>query len=133
MRDFDEATLKAMNAILKILEEPPPYAIIILIVKNSESLLETIRSRCLLFSSFQQKNLLEDEKKKWIELYFSGKSTSLMSYIYNEKIAKNEAQNILLYASKYASKDTLKKIEKALIELFTINETPRNILDRVFL
>ena len=49
MRDFDEATLKAMNAMLKILEEPPKYAIIILIVKNSESLIETIRSRCLLF------------------------------------------------------------------------------------
>lgn len=122
-----------MNATLKILEEPPPYAIIILIVKNPESLLETIRSRCFLFSSFQQRNLLEDEKKKWIELYFSGESTSLMSYFYNEKIAKDEAQNILLYASKYASKDIIEKIEKALTELFTINETPRNILDRVFL
>ncbi len=133
LRDFDEATPEAMNATLKILEEPPPYAIIILIVKNPESLLETIRSRCFLFSSFQQRNLLEDEKKKWIELYFSGESTSLMSYFYNEKIAKDEAQNILLYASKYASKDIIEKIEKALTELFTINETPRNILDRVFL
>jgi DNA polymerase-3 subunit delta' len=47
LRDFDEATPEAMNATLKILEEPPGYAIIFLIVKNPESLLETIISRSM--------------------------------------------------------------------------------------
>jgi DNA polymerase III subunit delta' len=47
LRDFDEATREAMNATLKILEEPPEYAIIALVVKNPESLLETIHSRTL--------------------------------------------------------------------------------------
>ncbi|HUV05612.1 MAG TPA: DNA polymerase III subunit delta' [Armatimonadota bacterium] len=36
------------NAILKILEEPPPYAVLILISNNPNSLLPTIRSRCLI-------------------------------------------------------------------------------------
>lgn len=133
MRDFDEATLKAMNAMLKILEEPPKYAIILLIVKNPESLIETIRSRCLLFSWSQEKYELEAEKKEWIDLYFSGNVSPLISYIYNERITKEEAQNILLFASKKATKEVLEKIEKGLIELFGVNETPRNILDRVFL
>ena len=34
------------NCILKILEEPPPYAVLILLSANPNSLLPTIRSRC---------------------------------------------------------------------------------------
>lgn len=36
----------AQNALLKILEEPPKYATIILIVANKEKILRTIKSRC---------------------------------------------------------------------------------------
>ena len=46
---FDEEqkmTVEAQNALLKTLEEPPKYAIIILITNNKESLLDTIKSRC---------------------------------------------------------------------------------------
>lgn len=46
---FDEAqkmTVEAQNALLKTLEEPPKYAIIILVTNNKESLLDTIKSRC---------------------------------------------------------------------------------------
>ncbi len=39
-------TVEAQNALLKTLEEPPNYAIIILVTNNKESLLETIKSRC---------------------------------------------------------------------------------------
>ena len=34
------------NCILKILEEPPPYAVLVLLSSNPNSLLPTIRSRC---------------------------------------------------------------------------------------
>ena len=46
---IDEAqkmTVEAQNALLKTLEEPPKYAIIILITDNKESLLDTIKSKC---------------------------------------------------------------------------------------
>ena len=46
---IDEAqkmTVEAQNALLKTLEEPPKYAIIILITNNKESLLDTIKSTC---------------------------------------------------------------------------------------
>ena len=46
---IDEAqkmTVEAQNALLKTLEEPPKYAIILLITDNKESLLDTIKSRC---------------------------------------------------------------------------------------
>lgn len=42
----EKMTVESQNALLKTLEEPPEYAIIILITNNKESLLPTIRSRC---------------------------------------------------------------------------------------
>lgn len=42
----ERMTVEAQNALLKTLEEPPEYAIIILVANNKESLLPTIRSRC---------------------------------------------------------------------------------------
>ena len=41
---------EGQNALLKTIEEPPLYALILLIVKNRELLLETIRSRCVILS-----------------------------------------------------------------------------------
>lgn len=40
-------TEQAQNAFLKLLEEPPEYAVFIIIADNSDLLLETIRSRCV--------------------------------------------------------------------------------------
>ena len=39
-------TLQAQNALLKTLEEPPAYAVIIMICSNVSALLDTIKSRC---------------------------------------------------------------------------------------
>ena len=41
---------EGQNALLKTIEEPPAYVLIILIVKNKELLLQTIRSRCVTLS-----------------------------------------------------------------------------------
>lgn len=45
--DADKMTVQAQNAILKTIEEPPEYAVIILLTTNSQTLLDTIRSRCV--------------------------------------------------------------------------------------
>jgi DNA polymerase-3 subunit delta' len=47
----DAAFMKeAANALLKVLEEPPDFATIILLVRNAGELLPTIRSRCVSFT-----------------------------------------------------------------------------------
>lgn len=46
INNAEKMTTQAQNALLKTLEEPSSYGIIILISKNEESLLQTIRSRC---------------------------------------------------------------------------------------
>ncbi len=42
----DGMTVEAQNAFLKTLEEPPPYAVFVLVAAGEEALLPTIRSRC---------------------------------------------------------------------------------------
>jgi len=46
----DALNVKSANAILKILEEPPPQTVIMLIAHNVGQLLPTIRSRCRIVS-----------------------------------------------------------------------------------
>lgn len=45
--EAEKMTVQAQNALLKTIEEPPEYAVIFLLTKSEEALLETIRSRCV--------------------------------------------------------------------------------------
>jgi len=44
-------TVQAQNALLKTLEEPSGYGVFLLIAEKAESLLPTIRSRCMIYST----------------------------------------------------------------------------------
>lgn len=46
LADFDRASPSAANALLKTLEEPPAYAILVLLAPDADSLLPTVVSRC---------------------------------------------------------------------------------------
>ncbi len=45
--EADKLTIQAQNALLKTIEEPPAYAVVILLTCNSDALLPTILSRCV--------------------------------------------------------------------------------------
>ena len=45
--EAEKLNVQAQNALLKTIEEPPAYAVIILLTTNSESFLPTILSRCV--------------------------------------------------------------------------------------
>ncbi|MCI9221050.1 MAG: DNA polymerase III subunit delta' [Lachnospiraceae bacterium] len=47
INEAEKMTPQAQNAILKTLEEPPEYAVLLLLTANVNSLLPTIRSRCV--------------------------------------------------------------------------------------
>lgn len=62
--DADLMTKEAQNCLLKTLEEPPEFAIIILIGSNENAFLTTIKSRCMILHF----NLIEDKDiKKYLE------------------------------------------------------------------
>lgn len=56
--EADLMTEQAQNAILKTIEEPPEYAVIFLLTENADSLLATIRSRCVMLKLRNIKNKL---------------------------------------------------------------------------
>ena len=45
--EAEKMTPQAQNALLKTIEEPPEYVVILLLTESDEALLETIRSRCV--------------------------------------------------------------------------------------
>ena len=50
VNDADKLTLQAQNALLKTIEEPPAYAVVMLLADNPDALLPTITSRCVILS-----------------------------------------------------------------------------------
>ena len=46
LRRFEEATTSAANALLKTLEEPPAYVVLVVLARDADTLLPTIVSRC---------------------------------------------------------------------------------------
>ena len=50
INEAEKMTVQAQNALLKTLEEPPAYAVILLLTSNPEALLPTIQSRCVVLN-----------------------------------------------------------------------------------
>lgn len=64
INDSDLMNTAAQNCLLKTLEEPPQYAVIILIASNDSKLLNTIKSRCI---KIQFKKIEDNEIEKYLK------------------------------------------------------------------
>jgi DNA polymerase-3 subunit delta' len=108
--EAEKMTVQAQNAILKTLEEPPEYAVIILLVTNVNALLPTIISRCVVLNmkpaadELVKKYLMEELKvpdyKAEVCVAFArgniGKAKALASSEDFENV-KSEALSLLKY------------------------------------
>lgn len=61
--EADMMSVQAQNALLKTIEEPPEYSVIILLTENAETLLPTIRSRCVML---KLRNIKDQLVKKYL-------------------------------------------------------------------
>ena len=61
--EADMMSVQAQNALLKTIEEPTEYAVIILLTENAETLLPTIRSRCVML---KLRNIKDQLVKKYL-------------------------------------------------------------------
>ena len=120
INDSEKMTKEAQNSLLKTLEEPPEYIVIILITETDNVLLNTIRSRC---TKIKFHNLKEDEIKRILQEKYSIEniSDSLL------ELADGSIQKALEVYGKedfYNSiKDIFSSIEKIdLIDLLNIKE-----------
>lgn len=84
--DAETMTVEAQNCLLKTLEEPPEYIVIILITSNESNLINTIKSRCLKLTFNPLEN---NEIKQYLEKYLDFQNVSeTMLEIFEGSIGK---------------------------------------------
>ena len=91
----DLMTTEAQNCLLKTLEEPPEFVVIILIGCNESDFLSTIKSRCMIIK-FQ--DISNEEIKKYLKEKYNMNVTEEMLQVFGGSIGK---------AERYKSKEDL--------------------------
>lgn len=108
--EADKMTEQAQNALLKTIEEPPAYGIIMLLVTNKNKLLQTILSRCValnlkpvssdLITEFLMKEYQIPDYNATISARFSqGNLGKAIRYSTSEEF--NESKDKILHLLKY--------------------------------
>lgn len=126
--EAEKLTVEAQNALLKTLEEPPEYAIIILLSNNINRILETIQSRCIILhiravDSNVIKNYLMSQYKvpdyqaELSAVFAQGNVGKAISFSSNEDFANTRDQVIRLLKNikdmdNYEIIDTINKLTK---------------------
>mgnify|MGYP002799013390 CR=1 FL=1 len=107
--EAEKMTAQAQNALLKTLEEPPAYAVILLLTTNGEMLLDTVRSRCVLLN-------LKPVPDRLVKAY-------LMEHLeipdYQADICVAFSQGSIGKAISLASSENFNAIKAAAIQLLT--------------
>ena len=100
-------TVQAQNALLKTIEEPPAYAVIMLLTTNADSFLQTIRSRCITLN-------MKSVKDEVIKAYLMNEK-----HIpdYQADISVAFAQGIVGKAVKLASSDEFNELKESALSL----------------
>ena len=124
--DADKMTPQAQNAVLKTIEEPPDYAVFLLLTTNVDALLPTIRSRCVrldvrpvsdaLVKQYLMDNMHVPAYQVDVETAFAqgniGKAQRAAEDAYFDEMAQK-----VLYMLKYASKMDVQEWVEALKKL----------------
>ena len=141
MNEGEKMTVQAQNALLKTLEEPPEYAVIIILTTNIDTLLPTILSRCVVLNmkpvrdDYIKKYLMQDlmipEYKADICAAFArgniGKAKGLASSEEFDNI-KNEAVTLLKYIRDMEISEIVAAIKKISEYKFDIDDYHFKIL-----
>lgn len=105
--EADLMTPQAQNAILKTIEEPPEYAVIFLLTENADSLLPTIRSRCVMLK-------LRNIKDKLVKKYLM---EQLQIPDYQAELCAAFAQGNIGRATMLATSEHFNEIKEEAIQL----------------
>ncbi len=103
----DLMTPQAQNALLKTIEEPPQYAVLMLLTENAEALLPTINSRCVMLR-------LRYIKDKLIKKYLM---ESLKVPDYKADLCTAFAQGNMGHAIMLANSEHFNEIREAAVHL----------------
>lgn len=125
----DTMTIEAQNCLLKTLEEPPEYIIIILICTNEDNLLSTIKSRCtrMHFDSIENEEIKTYIKQKYPEKDISENIINLSQGSIGKALKLNENKNIY----ENIEKILLSMQNKDLIEIVQMSEEIYNTKEEI--
>ncbi len=135
MNEGEKMTPQAQNALLKTLEEPPEYAVIMILTDNVEALLPTIISRCVvlhmkpvsdkLVKQYLMEELGVPDYKANICVAFArgniGKAKLLASSEEFEKV-KDEAITLVKYINDMEIHEIVKAIKKIMEYKLDVND-----------
>lgn len=98
IKDADTMTVRAQNRLLKTLEEPFPGTVIILLSENRENLLETIRSRCVLYrlEDVRENTKGQEAAEAIFDAFYEGKNFFELKQIFSSKVKNREDALALL-------------------------------------
>ena len=136
----DLMTPQAQNAILKTIEEPPAYAVFLLLTENAEMLLPTINSRCVmlklrnikdtLIRKYLMENLeIPDYKADMCTAFAQGNVGRAIMLANSEHF--NEIKEETLQMMKYIKDMELPELLKALKSLSSYKVEVDDILDLI--
>lgn len=120
--DAEAMTDQSQNALLKILEEPPPHVMFLILTKNVEELLTTVRSRApLLRISALPDDIIEEKLISDCEKAKALKSSDPDAFFAAVKLSRGSLGTAMTLADPQNADDSLKLYRKAekFIELMT--------------
>ncbi|MGN8632586.1 DNA polymerase III subunit delta' [Blautia sp. HCP3S3_G3] len=133
--DADLMTPQAQNALLKTIEEPPEYAVIMLLTQNVDALLPTIQSRCVrldlkvvddsLVKKYLMEHLHVPDYQAEIDASFAQGSIGRAREAATSEEFSNMTQNalkLLKYANKMEVYELADEIKKLSEEKHNIND-----------
>lgn len=115
IENFEYLNTNSQNAMLKILEEPPHFIVIVLLSKNTNNILDTIKSRCLKIYLNEKENIEDDnsllimnediEENKfniYRDIFKDVKTMPKSIYYskYNKIINKDDIKELIVYLEK---------------------------------
>lgn len=135
VNEAEKMTVQAQNALLKTLEEPPAYAVILLLTTNVNSLLQTILSRCVvlnmkpvpdkLVKEYLMSEMQVPDYKAEVCVAFArgniGKARQLAASEDFEKV-KEEALSLLKYVHEMDITEMIAAIKKVSEYKFDVND-----------
>ncbi len=108
IRDAGFMNDAAQNAALKILEEPPRYAVFILCADSAEMLLATIRSRCVIIRAEAEIEGTESElAKEYLSLAVKKKPSELCAFFGKCESLDNEQAESLIREIRFCLNNTI--------------------------
>ncbi len=140
--EAERMTQAAQNALLKTIEEPPEYGIIILLTSNIGAILPTILSRCLklefkpLSTATIEKYLMDkyeitDYRAKSSAIFAQGNLGKAIRYIESEDF--EEKKNKVLYLLKNARNMTVSEMMEVINEIGNDRDNIKDYIDIMIL